>query len=139
MVRVYVYRLDYDPRIYNAVFNPTLPIKFAVAASAPTEPPTIAGLKNKRYFAMDIVPGKYHFDTRMMRGRLDLDVAANKTLFLRVDVGVECPSDETDTCETRPTSIVVMDAAAAQAELLGMKSVRSGNVNDKKLVIIPSK
>jgi hypothetical protein len=142
--RIYVYRWDYDSFIYALVFNRTLSVKFAEAAGAPKELPTIAGLRKKRYFFMDVAPGKYVFDTRGMTGKLEIEVAAGETRFLRLDQGKECPSEDTTSglppsCEDRPASVNLMFTDVARTEMLGVKPIKKGDVSARNLVMVPGK
>ncbi len=140
---VYAYRLDYDPFLYSFIFSRRLSVKFAPAAGDPKELPPIASLKNKRYLLLKLAPGSYLFDTRMMHGKLRLDLAAGDVRYLRWDHGEECPTEDPaygpPTCEGRAAGIYEMASSIGEREITRMKPIGKGDVKDRKLVTIPPK
>lgn len=96
-----------------------------------------------RYLLLKLAPGSYVFDTRMMHGKLRLDLAAGDVRYLRWDHGEECPTEDPiygpPTCEGRAAGIYEMAPDIGEREITRMKPIDKGDVKDRRLVIVPPK
>ena len=143
LATVYVYRYDYDIVFPGLWFlTKTLPVYFAEGSYPRIKLRKIAGLRNKRYFVMRLSPGTYSFDTTGMAGKLKLEMVAGNEYYLRLDRGEDC-GDETDifgnkTCEDRAAAVYLEPPEQARIEMQKVKPIKPNNVQDRKLVIIPS-
>jgi hypothetical protein len=147
LATVYVYRLDEDMVVANFFlwFRKTRPVYFSEGPSASLRRKNrkIAALRNKQYLMLRLPPGTYVFDTRLMRGHLELHVVADGEYYLWLDQGNDCGDEDNDmigpsTCEDRGASIksVLPERWAKDRSML--KPIKSGDVEDRRLVIIPS-
>src|SRR5215208_6668216 len=88
LATVYVYRLDEGVVVGNLFFwfRKTRPVYFSerLSAGLNRENRKLAALRNKQYFMLRLPPGKYIFDTRLMRGHVELDAAAGGEYYLRL-------------------------------------------------------
>jgi hypothetical protein len=143
---VYVYRLDEGVIVANLFlwFRKTRPVYFSERSGAGLKRKNrkIAALRNKQYFMLRLPPGKYVFDTRSMRGHLEMDVVAGGEYYLRVDQGNDCPSEDPNmigppTCEDRNASIESVPPERWGRDMPMLKPISSGGVKDRGLVIIP--
>ncbi|MEO7660351.1 MAG: hypothetical protein ABIV48_12120 [Pyrinomonadaceae bacterium] len=96
---------------------------------------------------MKLKPGRYLFDTRMMMGKLAVDLAAGEQRYLRWDHGNECPSVDpmdytaaiTNDCEQRGAAIFEMLPEKGRTEIKKIKPVNKSDVKARNLIIIPPK
>jgi hypothetical protein len=148
LATVYVYRLDEGVVVTNLFlwYRKTRPVYFSEQPSAGLKRKNrkIAELRDKQYFMLRLPPGKYIFDTRSMRGHLEMDVVAGGEYYLWVDQGNDCADDEGDIptavanpCESRNASIVSVPPERWREAMSKLKPIRSGDVRDRRLVIIP--
>ncbi len=144
---VYVYRLDHGLVVSNVFlwFKKTRPVYFSERSD--NEPKRknrkIAALRNKQFFMMRLPAGKYVFDTRMMWGHLELEVVAGGEYYLWVDQGYNCPTEDpsmmgTTNCEGRSASVSSVPPEQWEKDKSVLQPIRSGDVKDRKLVIIPA-
>ncbi len=147
LATVYVYRLDEGVVAANLFlwFKKTRPVYFSERLSAGLKRKNrkIAALRNKQYFMLRLPPGKYIFDTRLMWGHAELDVAAGGEYYLRLDQGNDCPSEYPGmigppTCEDRSASIEGVSPERWAKDMATLRPIKSGDVKDRGLVIIPS-
>jgi hypothetical protein len=145
LATVYVYRLD-DGIVAFWFLSKTLPVYLGERANTRDEQKKIkiAMLKNKRYFMVRLPPGKYTFDTRLMRGHLDLEIAAGGEYYLRLDRGNDCLDEDSNytsipnPCVDANPSVMSVPSERWRAEKLKLKPIKAGDVKERKLVIIPS-
>jgi hypothetical protein len=146
LATVYVYRLD-EGTVVLGFLSKTLPVYLGERDKAVGQQKKIklAGLKNKRYFMLRLPAGRYVFDTRLMWGHLNLEVAAGGEYYLRLDRGNDCPSEDPDynylpsTCVDRNPFVESVSPAQWSEEMTRLKPVTAGDVKERKLVIIPPK
>ncbi len=144
---VYVYRLDDGLVVSNVFlwFKKTRPVYFSerLGDGVKRKHRKIAALRNKQYFMLRLPAGKYVFDTRMMWGNFELDVVAGGEYYLWVDQGNYCTTEDpmmmmgTTNCETRSASINSVPPERWGKAMSVLEPIRSGDVKDRKLVIIP--
>ncbi len=145
LTTVYVYRYDEGTVVLGFLIK-TRPVYFNDRSGSGPKPENIkiAGLRNKRYFVLRLPPGKYNFDTRLMWGRLELEVAAGSEYYLRLDQGNDCPSEDPayaylpPTCEDRTASIHPVSRERWEKDKSVLDPIKSGDVKDRRLVIIPT-
>ena len=143
---VYVYRLDEGNVVTNLFlwFKKTRSVSLSEQSSARHKQKSrkIAALRNKQYFMLQLPSGKYIFDTQSMWGNLKIDVVAGGEYYLRVDQGNDCPSEDptmigASTCESRNASITSVPPERWVNDSPVLQPIRSGDVKDRKLVIVP--
>ena len=143
---VYVYRLDEGVVVANLFlwFRKTRPVYFSerLTGGFKRKNRKIAALRNKQYFMLRLPPGKYIFDTRLMWGHAELDVAAGGEYYLRLDQGNDCGSEEPGrigppTCEDRSASIERVSPERWAKDMTMLRPIKRGDVKDRGLVIIP--
>jgi hypothetical protein len=146
LATVYVYRLDEDMVVANFFlwFRKTRPVYFSERSSAGLKRKNreIAALRNKQYFMLRLAPGTYIFDTRLMSGHLELNVAPGRTYYLWVDQGYDCGDDDDSTigppsCEDRSASVEIVSPERWAKDGPRLKPIERGDVKDRGLVIIP--
>ena len=143
LATVYVYRLD-DGIVALWFLSRTLPVYLGERVNTRSEQKKkIAMLKNKRYFMVRLPSGKYTFDTRLMRGHVDLEVAAGGEYYLRLDRGNDCIDEDynytsvANPCVDSNPSVMSVPSERWSADKLKLKPIKVGDVKDRKLVIIP--
>jgi hypothetical protein len=143
---VYVYRLDDGVVVTNFFFwfRKTRPVYFSerLGAGLKRKNREIAALRNKQFFMVRLPPGKYILDTRSMWGHLEIDVVAGGEYYLWVEQGNDCPSEDpnmigSSTCDSRNASIVSVSPERWGKDMSVLEPIRSGDVKDRSLVIIP--
>jgi hypothetical protein len=142
LATVYVYRLDESAVASNLFFwfKKTRPVYFSERlGGVKRKNRTIASLRNKQYFMVRLPPGKYIFDTRATYGNLELDVVAGLNYYLWVDQGSDCPDSDSIgfQCDSRNASVVIATVDRWQMATFQLKPIKSGNVKDRQLVIVP--
>ena len=144
LATIYVYRYDHDGTFPGFWFlTKTLSVYFGEGSYPRQRLRKIAGLRKRRYFMMRLPPGTYSFDTTDMAGKLKLEAAAGGTYYLRFEQGKNCGDDSPDvfgnpTCVERRPGVHIEAWEQARKELLKVKPINPKNVQDGKLVIVPS-
>ena len=147
LATVYVYRRDEGVIAANFFlwFKKTRPVYFReyLSDGSKQKNKKIASLKNKHYFILRLSPGRYIFDTQMA-GNFKLEVAAGAEYHLRLDQGNDCPEEDSgysplpSGCQSTNASIVRVSPERWMQEMSVLKPIKSGDVKDRKLVIIPT-
>ncbi|MBV9960150.1 MAG: hypothetical protein JO360_17120 [Acidobacteria bacterium] len=146
LATVYVYRLD-EGTVVLKFLSKTLPVYLGEREQDGDvgKKLKLAGLRNSRYFMLRLRPGKYVFDTRLMWGHLNLEVAAGQEYYLRLDRGNDCPSVDPDdkylapisTCEDRNPFVESVTPGRWSEAMKLLKPVTAKEVGERQLVIIP--
>lgn len=144
---IYIYRTDEMPFPMSFIFSRRMSVRFGQMEKGgePKKLAHIASLGRNRYAILKLAPGRYFFGTRRMDGKLQLDLKAGETRYLRWDEGYDCPSkDYSDPmpqleCEGQRPSVIETPLDAGSREIVKTKPIANSDVKDRHLVIIPPK
>jgi hypothetical protein len=143
LATIYIYRNDMRKLPAEWLLR-TYPIKFSPQTHPKTSMRTIATLRNNRYLMMQLLPGKYIFNTKQSAGNLGLEVIAGETYFLYLDRGNVCPPPDefvngSINCLDRSASIMKVLSTVGQSEIRKLFPIEEKDIKEPTLVLIPQK